>query len=99
MQIYVGARLVHKTSGARYDVSEIQLQDDNFIARREADGLEVSFTMSKADRYFDYAEEQLPMGTQDFLQETKLNLRCECGVDSLGAGLHSNYCPKWGSNV
>lgn len=28
---------------------------------------------------------------------TTAEKKCECGVDSLGYGFHSDYCPKYGS--
>lgn len=42
----------------------------------------------------DYALE-LPLGNQELIKPAV----CECGVDSLGAGLHSQWCPKRSDNA
>lgn len=37
---------------------------------------------------------ELPLGNQELIKPVV----CECGVDSLGAGLHSQWCPKRSDN-
>lgn len=32
---------------------------------------------------------------QQYVPVVHINARCECGVDSIGGGKHSNYCPKY----
>ncbi len=99
MGIVVGQKLIHKMSNLEYEVLRIDHINDRFTVKRIDDGLELDFNLNKANTYFTCTEEPLPWGMQDFLNDTKLSPRCdkcECGVDSLGAGLHSDYCPKYG---
>jgi hypothetical protein len=98
-----GDKIKHKVSGADYIVISVNPYNDSFLAKRDADGLEIDFSLKHFDKIFESIEE-LPMGygldwsglSRD---DIKLQPKCECGVDSLGAGLHSGYCPKRSSNV
>jgi hypothetical protein len=98
-----GDVIKHKQSGHEYVIQAIDPYSDTFIARRTSDLLDIDFSLKHFDTVFEVIVPQLPVGwpgLSDWLDDTglqpKCEPRCECGVDSLGGGQHSDYCPKVG---
>lgn len=96
-----GDRIKHRLSGNEYTVISINLPADTFLAKRDGDGQQIDFARAHFDKIFEIIGVELPIGMgnlSDWLEDTKLNPKCECGVDTLGHGNHSNYCPKKETN-
>ena len=99
----VGRQFKNINKGSVWTIAEVDPDNDLIVATNVDSGKKIGLSISHFDQYYTFIDNDqlsLPIGEfQDFLEDTGLDIRCikcECGVDTLGEGHHSSWCPKSG---
>lgn len=102
LSVQIGDRFTYSVvPGDVFVVTEVDASNDSILAQNNSSG---SIWTIGFDEYFRECN-MLPVSSEEqaeFLFEGSFygdramaQLRCECGVDSVGGDMHSAYCPKY----